>query len=63
MLALLPALRVARPAWKASFLENATNVAAHLAYGFAVQLLVEEPARQRAHWRTSDAERQASRVG
>jgi hypothetical protein len=63
MLALLPALRVARPAWKASVLENATNVAAHLAYGFAVQLLVEEPARQRAHRRTSDAERQASRVG
>ena len=50
-------------AWLASLLENAPNVAAHLAYGLAVQLVVEEPARQRAHRRTSDAERQASRVG
>src|SRR5688500_10045183 len=63
MLALLPAFRVARPAWKAGVRENAANIAAHLAYGLAVQLLVEEPARQRDHRRTSDAERRASRVG
>jgi hypothetical protein len=33
MLVLVPALRVARPAWRAGPLENATNIAAHLVFG------------------------------
>lgn len=36
---LFPGFRIARPAWKASLQENLTNVAAHLVYGLAVQLL------------------------
>ena len=63
MLVLVPALRVARPAWKAGPLENATNIAAHLVFGWAIQLVVEEPARQRHRTRTSDAERMRDRVG
>lgn len=62
MLALLPGLRIARPAWKAGMLENAVNLGAHVLYGVGVQLLVEEPRRQRARRRTSDAERRAARV-
>jgi hypothetical protein len=63
MLVLVPALRVARPAWKAGPLENATNIAAHLVFGWAIQLVVEEPARQRNRTRTSDAKRMGERVG
>ena len=62
MLVLVPALRVARPAWRAGPLENATNIAAHLVFGWAIQLLVEEPVRQ-TRGRTSDAERMGKRVG
>lgn len=62
MLVLVPALRVARPAWKATPLENATNIAAHLVFGWAIQLVVEEPTRQN-RGRTSDAERMGNRVG
>jgi hypothetical protein len=63
MLALLPGLRVARPAWKAGLLENATNVAAHLAYGLAVQLMVEEPVRQRGTPAHVGCRARTSRVG
>jgi hypothetical protein len=62
MLVLVPALRVARPAWRTGPLENGTNLAAHLVFGWAIQLLVEEPARQ-TRGRTSDAERMGRRVG
>ena len=61
MLVLVPALRVARPAWRAGPLENATNIAAHLIFGWAIQLVVEEPARQN-RGRSSDAERMGNRV-
>ena len=61
MLVLVPALRVARPAWRAGPLENATNIAAHLVFGWAIQLVVEEPARQN-RGRSSDAERMGNRV-
>jgi hypothetical protein len=49
--------------WKSGFQENLTNVAAHLAYGLAVQLLTEEPPRQPDRRPTSDEERHAARVG
>jgi hypothetical protein len=62
MLVLVPALRVARPAWRAGPSENAINIAAHLVFGWAIQLVVEEPARQN-RGRTSDAERIGHRVG
>ena len=62
-LVLFPRFRIARPAWKSGLPENFTNVAAHLAYGLAVQLLTEEPPRQPNRRPTSDAERQAARVG
>lgn len=55
--------RVARPAWRAGPLENATNIAAHLVFGVAIQLFVEEPVRQRNRTRTSDAERMGNRMG
>jgi hypothetical protein len=60
---LFPSLRIARPAWKSGLQENLTNVAAHLAYGLAVQLLTEEPPRQPDRRPTSDEERHAARVG
>jgi hypothetical protein len=63
MLVLVPSLRVARPSWTAGPLENATNIAAHLVFGWAIQLVVEEPARQRNRGRSSDAERMGNRVG
>ena len=63
MLILVPSLRVARPAWRAGPLENATNLAAHLVFGWAIQLVVEEPARQRNRGRSTDAERMGTRVG
>jgi hypothetical protein len=63
MLVLVPSLRVARPAWKTGPLENATNIAAHLVFGWAIQLLAEEPARQRNRGRSTDAERTGNRVG
>ena len=62
MLALVP-VRVARAAWRAGPLENATNIAVHLVFGWAIQLLVEEPTRQRNRGRSSDAERLGNRVG
>ena len=55
--------RIARPAWKSTPQENLTNVAAHLAYCLAVQLLTEEPPRQPDRRPTSDEERHAARVG
>lgn len=51
LLVLVPALRVARPAWSAGPVENATNIDAHLVLGWAILLVVEEPARQ-TRWRT-----------
>ncbi len=62
-LGMFPVLRIARPAWKSRLGENATNIAAHLVYGLAVQLLAEEPPQQPDRRPTSDAERQATRVG
>jgi len=60
---LFPHFRIARPAWKSGLEEALTNVAAHLAYGLAVQLLTEEPPRQPDRRPTSDEERHAARVG
>lgn len=62
-LALFPGLRIARPAHRSSSVENLVNIAAHVLYGVTVQRLVEEPARQPAHGKTSDVERAATRVG
>ena len=42
-LGMFPLIRVARPAWKPQLEEN---IAAHLVYGLAIQLLTEEPPRQ-----------------
>lgn len=39
---LLPALRIARPEWRAKPVEIAVNLAAHLGYAAAVALLTEE---------------------
>jgi uncharacterized membrane protein YagU involved in acid resistance len=58
-----PRFRIARAAWKSGLQENLTNVAAHLVYGLAVQVLTEEPPRQPDHRPTSDEERHAARVG
>jgi hypothetical protein len=63
MLLALPQLKVARPAWRSGLSENATNVAAHVAYGLGVQLLAEELERRPGRRATSDAERHAARVG
>lgn len=62
-LGMFPLLRIARPAWKSRLGENATNIAAHLIYGVAVQLLTEEPPQQPDRHSTSDAKRRATRVG
>lgn len=45
-LGLLPALGIARPAWKQSTTENSLNIAAHLLYGVVTALMTEELARQ-----------------
>ena len=60
---LFPRFRIAWPAWKSGLQENLTNAAAHLVYGLAVQLLIEEPPRQPDRRPTSDEERHAARVG
>ena len=60
---LFPLLGIARAPWRSSAGENATNIAAHLAYGVSVQLLTEELAQQPDRRRTSDVERRLSRVG
>jgi hypothetical protein len=60
---LFPRFRIARSAWKSGLQEHLTNIAAHLVYGLAVQLLTEEPPRQPDRRPTSDEERQATRVG
>jgi hypothetical protein len=62
-IALMPSLRISRSALDATLGENVTNVAAHVLYGLAVQLMVEEPRRQPDHRRSSDPERAATRVG
>lgn len=62
-LALLPLLRIAKPAWKSSAAENATNIAAHLVFGLAVQLLAEEGARHEERGPSSDVERRRALVG
>jgi hypothetical protein len=59
----LPSLKVARSAWRSGLRENATNIAAHLAYGLSVQLVTEELERQPNRQATTDAERHATRVG
>jgi hypothetical protein len=43
-LGILPALRVTRPAWRASRAENAVNVTAHLIYGAITGLVAREVA-------------------
>jgi hypothetical protein len=63
MLVALPSLKVARSAWRSGLRENATNIAAHLAYGLSVQLVTEELERQPNRQATTDAERHATRVG
>jgi hypothetical protein len=63
MLVLFPSLRIGRAAWRSGPAENATNLAAHLIFGLAIQLMVEEPPRQRRRARTSDRERMRTRVG
>jgi uncharacterized membrane protein YagU involved in acid resistance len=62
-LALMPGLRVARSATRSTAAENATNIAAHVLYGLAVHLMVEEPRRQAERRATSDRERARTRVG
>jgi hypothetical protein len=62
LLAMLPALRVVRPAWRSGLTQNAVNIAAHAVFGVAVQLLTEELTRQLDHRETSDSERSAARV-
>ena len=59
---LFPWLRIARPVWKAGAGENVANLAAHLVYGTAVQLVAEELVRQKNRRRTSDEERRESKV-
>jgi hypothetical protein len=46
MLALFPALKIARPAWRQDALENGLNVTAHLLYGGVTAFLTEEFRRQ-----------------
>jgi len=62
-MALFPLLRIARPAWKSSATENFTNLATHLIYGLAVQLVTEEAVRQRERGASSDMTRHLARVG
>lgn len=61
--AMFPLLRIARPAWKSSTAENTTNIAAHLLFGLAVQLLTEETVREGQRGATSDVTRRLARVG
>jgi hypothetical protein len=60
---IVPALRLARPPWRASTTENAVNVASHAVYGAVTGLVTEELGRQRHRRPTSNVERQRFRVG
>lgn len=61
-LAAFPLLRAARPAWRAGLAENAVNVGAHLLYGVVTALIAGDLAQPHDHRRTSDREREATRV-
>src|SRR5688572_24055444 len=61
--AIIPALGVARPAWRTHPLENAINIGSHLVYGAVTAFLTEELTSQRDRRPTHDHERFASRVG
>jgi hypothetical protein len=62
-LGIFPLLRIARPAWKSSTAENLTNIATHVVFGLAVQILAEEAVRERFRGAASDTERHLARVG
>lgn len=61
-LGLLPALGIARPAWKQSTTENSLNIAAHLLYGVVTALMTEELARQPEHSRLPAVMRRAPAI-
>jgi hypothetical protein len=57
---LFPALKIARPAWRAAPREEAVNLTAHLLYGAVTVYLLDELERQKhteplAHWRMRHA--------
>lgn len=58
-----PMLKIARPPWRSSAVENLTNIGTHLVYGLGVQLVTEEMARQRRRGPSSDLTRHLTRVG
>ena len=62
-LGMFPLLRIARPAWKSSTAENLTNIATHVMFGLAVQILAEEAVREQRRGAASDTERHLARVG
>ena len=62
-LGIFPLLRIARPAWKSSTAENLTNIATHVVFGLAVQILAEEAVREQFRGAASDTERHLARVG
>lgn len=61
-LGLLPALGIARPAWKQSPTENTLNIAAHVLYGVVTALMTEELARQPEQSRLPAALRRAPAI-
>jgi uncharacterized protein DUF6789 len=61
--AIIPALGVARPAWRSHPIENAVNIATHLVYGAVTAFLTEELTNQRDRGPSEDEERFAKRVG
>jgi hypothetical protein len=61
--AIIPALGVARPAWRSHPFENAINIGSHLAYGAVTAFLTEELTSQRDRRPTHDQERSATRIG
>jgi len=60
---LFPALKIARPAWRAEPVELAINVGAHLLYGGVTSFLTEEFDRQKHDQPRSYFEARTSRVG
>ena len=62
-LGMFPLLRIARPPWNSSTAENLTNIATHVLFGLAVQILAEEAVREQRRGAASDAERHLARVG
>ena len=57
-----PLLRVARPAWRVGLVQNAVDLVAHLLYGVLTALVVGDLAQPHGRRRTTDRERESTRI-